>query len=77
MEWHDRITATDDLALFEELNRLKTDSVILPASPDIPILPDSGIDEADDIWGIPDVVPFPTEEPAETVPPSTFPSYLL
>jgi hypothetical protein len=70
MEWHGRITATDDLALFEELNRLKTDSVILPASPDIPILSDSDIDKADNIWDIPDVVPVPTEEPAETVPPS-------
>jgi hypothetical protein len=26
MEWHGRITATDDLALFDELDRLKTES---------------------------------------------------
>ena len=31
---------TDDLDLFTELEKLKTDSVILSASPDIPILSD-------------------------------------
>jgi hypothetical protein len=57
--------------LFDELNRLKTDSIILPRSPDIPFLPDSDIDEADNLWDIPDIAPFPTtEEPAEAVPPS-------
>jgi hypothetical protein len=40
MKWHGRITATNDLDLFTELEKLKTDSIILPASPDIPILSD-------------------------------------
>jgi uncharacterized protein YihD (DUF1040 family) len=70
MEWHGRITATDDLALFDELNRLKTDSVILPPSSDTPILSDSDIGDADDLWDIPDLVSSPTEEPAAAVTPS-------
>ena len=32
MEWHGCISATDDLDLFTELEKLKTDSIILPAS---------------------------------------------
>ncbi|KAI2503034.1 Pentatricopeptide repeat-containing protein [Fragilaria crotonensis] len=53
MEWHGRITATDDLALFDELDRLKTDSVILPAtSTDIPILSDTDGSDLDDLWDL-------------------------
>ena len=65
MEWHGRITALDDLALFDEVNKIKTDSVILPASPtDIPILSDADVAEADDLWGLPDLVPASTEDTA-------------
>ncbi|KAI2505738.1 GAG-pre-integrase domain [Fragilaria crotonensis] len=40
MEWHGRITATDDMDLFTELEKLKTDSIILPATADSTILSD-------------------------------------
>ena len=40
MEWHGRITATDNLDLFTELEKLKTDSIILPALPDVPFWSD-------------------------------------
>jgi hypothetical protein len=40
MEWHGRTTATDDLDLFTELEKLKMDSVILPAMPVVPAYPD-------------------------------------
>ena len=33
MEWHGCITATNDLDLFTELQKLKTDLIILPAQP--------------------------------------------
>jgi hypothetical protein len=67
MEWHGRITATDDLALFDELDRLKTDSVILPAvSMDIPILSDTADTDLDDLWELPTIAPT---GPATTGPP--------
>ena len=57
MEWHGRITATDDLDLFEAIDNLKTDSVILPASPVVPIVTGSDQADADDLF---DVVPPPS-----------------
>ena len=68
MEWHGRITATDDLDLFTELEKLKTDSIILPASPDIPILSDK--DFPDDI-AMPDLISRTSiveDDPEEHVP---------
>ncbi|KAI2494127.1 PIF1-like helicase [Fragilaria crotonensis] len=64
MEWHRRITATDYLALFDELKSrlLKTDSVIIPPSPVIPILSDTDVGVADDLWELPGLVPNPTTE---------------
>jgi len=73
MEWHGRITATDDLALFDELNRLKTDSVIIPSSPVIPILSDTDVGVADDLWELPGLVPKP---PTEELPDTTTTSAL-
>jgi hypothetical protein len=65
MEWHGRITALDNLALFDEVNKIKTDSVILPASlTDIPILLDADVAEADDLWDLPDLEPASTEDTA-------------
>jgi hypothetical protein len=68
MEWHGRITATDDLALFDELNRLKTDSIIIPSSPVIPILSDTDVGVADDLWELPVLAPQPTTEELTEAP---------
>ena len=68
MEWHGRITATDDLDLFTELEKLKTDSVILPASPDIPILSD---EDFPDNSAMPDLISrtsIAEDDPEEPVP---------
>ena len=54
MEWHGCITATNDLDLFTELEKLKTDLVILPASPDIPILSDK--EDFPDDSAMPDLI---------------------
>ena len=68
MELHGRITATDDLDLFTELEKLKTDSFILPASPDIPILSD---EDFPDDSAIPDLISrtsIAEDDPEEPVP---------
>jgi hypothetical protein len=71
MEWHGRITATDDLALFEQIDKIKQDSTILPATAedlDVPILSDD--DMPDDIIDAPRGA-GPTEvAPASTMPTS-------
>jgi hypothetical protein len=54
MEWYGHITATNDLDLFPELKKLKTDSIILPTLPDIPILSDEDFPNNS---AIPDPVP--------------------
>jgi hypothetical protein len=59
MEWHGRITATDDLALFDEIDKIKEDSTILPETPedsDIPILSDDEM-PADIIDAPPEATP--------------------
>ncbi|KAI2512112.1 GAG-pre-integrase domain [Fragilaria crotonensis] len=63
MEWHGRITALDDMALFNEIDRIKTDSIILPASPDVQLLPEDDVLDADDLWDLPALVPASTEDP--------------
>jgi hypothetical protein len=62
MERHGRITALDDLALFDEIDRIKTDSIILPASPDVPLLPEDDVFDADNLWDLPALVPTNTED---------------
>ena len=72
MEWHGRITATDDLDLFTELEKLKEESaVILPeTSTVIPILTDSDFPDDDAIGGhLPALVPRTSED--ITVPVAT------
>jgi hypothetical protein len=69
MKWHGRITATDDLALFDELDRLKMDSVILPAtSTDIPILMDADGSDLDDLWNLPPSAPAGPEDTGSPLP---------
>jgi hypothetical protein len=52
----------DDLALFDEIDRIKTDSIILPASPDVPLLPEDDFLDADNLWDLPALVPTNTED---------------
>ena len=54
IEWQGRITATNDLDLLTELEKLKTDSIILSASLDIPILSDENFP---DNSAMPDLYP--------------------
>ena len=68
MEWHGRITANHDLDLFTELEKLKTDSIILPASPDIRILSD---EDFPDDSAMPDLISHTSiteDDPEEPVP---------
>ena len=64
MEWHGRITATDDMDLFTELEKLKLESaVILPATPTfIPILTDADFPDDDAFEVMPELAPRPLEE---------------
>jgi hypothetical protein len=64
MEWHVRITALDDLALFDKIDRIKTDSIILPALPDVPLLLEDDVLDTDDLWDLPALVPTNTEDSA-------------
>ena len=75
MEWHGRITATDDLALFDELDKLKTDSVILPATTtDIPILSENDGTDLDDLWDLPTTAPAGPEDTGAPVPSAVRPA---
>ena len=68
MEWHGRITATDDLDLFTELEKLMTDSIILPALPDILILSE---EDFPDDSAVPDLISrtsITEDDPEEPVP---------
>ncbi|KAI2489963.1 hypothetical protein MHU86_24615 [Fragilaria crotonensis] len=69
MEWHGRITATDNLDLFTELEQLKSESIILPATPVIPILTDADFPDDDVI--IEDMPP-PVSSPTEEIPAPIF-----
>jgi hypothetical protein len=66
MEWHGRITATDDLPLFEQLKLLAEDSVIVPASAIVPHVEDVDDDDVDDLLDTPTLMP---RSPAEDVLP--------
>ena len=68
MEWHGRITATDDLPLFEQLKLLAEDSVIVPASAIVPHVEDVDDDDVDDLLDTPTLMP---RSPAEDVLPHT------
>lgn len=79
MEWHGRITATDDMDLFTELEKLKQDSIILPETPVIPILTDADFPEDAAIDQVPaltqeavpaDATSVPTEDSTDVVPPA-------
>ena len=62
MEWHGRITATDDLPLFAQLKELEEDSVIVPASAPIPHVSDVDDVDIDDLLDLPALMPRPAED---------------
>jgi hypothetical protein len=74
MEWHGRVTATDDVPLFTELSKLQSESVILPSSPVIPILSQSVADDLLDDIDIPaNMTPSddrPVPVPVRVAPPA-------
>ena len=73
MEWHGRITATDDLDLFTELEKLKMDSVILPATPLIPILTDADLPDDSALSDVPALAPIAEDVPLTRAPTSVVP----
>ncbi len=62
MEWHGRITATDDLPLFEQLKLLAEESVIVPASAIVPHVEDVDYNDVDDLLDTPTIIPRWTTE---------------
>ncbi|KAI2493367.1 PIF1-like helicase [Fragilaria crotonensis] len=62
MEWHGRISATDDLPLFEQLKILEDSSVIVPASAIVPYVEDAEVRDVDDLLDIPAATPGPVAE---------------
>ena len=68
MEWHGRITATDDLPLFDQLKQLEEDSVIVPASAIVPHIEDVNDDDVDDLLDLPSLMPRIAEDVVPPVP---------
>ena len=70
MEWHGRITATDDLPLFTQLKQLEEDSVIVPASAIVPHVSDVNDDDVDDLLNddMPPLVARTAEERGPILP---------
>ena len=69
MEWHGRITATDDLALFDQIDKIHQDSTMLPETPmdsDVPILSDDEMPE--------DIIDAPQGAGPPEMTPSTTPT---
>ena len=62
MEWHGRVTATDDLPLFDQLKQLTEDSVIIPASTVVPHVTDVDEDDVDDLLDMPALMTRPAED---------------
>jgi hypothetical protein len=73
MEWHGRTTATDDLDLFTKLKKLKMDSVILPATPAIPILTDADVPDDSMLSEVPALAPIAEDVPATQAPTGVVP----
>jgi hypothetical protein len=73
MEWHGRTTATDDLDLFTEFEKLKMDSVILPATPVVPILIDADIPDDSTLSEVPALAPIAEDVPATQAPTGVVP----
>ena len=77
MEWHGRITATDDLPLFDQVRQLEDDVVIVPASAvmpdpdDAPATDDAEVADLDDLLDnvdMPALIPRPNSEDTEDAP---------
>ena len=64
MELHGQITATDDFDPFTELEKLKLDSVILPASPIVPILKDADLPDNSALLEVPALASIVEDVPA-------------
>jgi hypothetical protein len=65
MEWHGRTTATDDLLdLFTELEKLKMDSVLMPATPAVPILTDADLPDDSTLSEVSALAPIAEDVPA-------------
>ena len=73
MQWHGRTTATDDLESFTELEKLKMDSVILPASPVVPILADADLPDDIALSEVPALAPIAEDVPATQAPTGVVP----
>ena len=73
MEWHGRTTATDDLDLFTELEKLKIDSVILPATPVVPILTDADLPDDSTLSEVPALAPIAEDVPVTQAPTGVVP----
>jgi hypothetical protein len=70
MEWHGRQTAEDDLALFDEVTKIKEDSVILEQEPTSFTIPYAETDTFLEDISVPPLSTLPTPDPA-TVPTTT------
>jgi hypothetical protein len=68
MEWHGRITATDDLPLFAQLKQMEEDSVIVPASAPVRHVEDVDDADVDDLLDIPELLPRVTEDILQEIP---------
>jgi hypothetical protein len=65
--------ATDDLDLFTELEKLKMDSVMLPASPVVPILTDADLPDSTALLEVPALATIAEDVPATQAPTSVVP----
>ena len=70
MEWHGRQTAEDDLALFDEVTKIKEDSVILEQEPTSFTIPYAETDTFLEDISVPPLHTPPTPDPT-TVPTTT------
>jgi hypothetical protein len=73
MEWHGRTTATNDLDLFTVLKKLKMHSVILPATPVVPILTDADLPDNSTLSEVPALAPIAEDVPATQAPTGVVP----
>ena len=57
MEWHGRVSATDDLPLFEQLKILEDSSVVVPASAVVPLVEGDEAPDVDDLLDTSTAIP--------------------